>query len=69
MADFIDFVAACARDPKLGKEFISNIKGKSAKDLAGWFKGKGYDITDSDASKIAANSDAISQIESGVRSY
>jgi hypothetical protein len=69
MADFIDFVAACAKDPKLGKEFISNIKGKSGKDLAEWFKGKGYAIAENDAAKIADNSDAISQIESGVRSY
>lgn len=63
MANFIDFVAACAQDPKLGKEFVTSITGKSAKELLDWFAAKGYTLTESDCEKLAANSNEIGDIK------
>lgn len=63
MAGFIDFVAACAKDSTLGKEFITVIKDKSEKDLSSWFESKGFTVSVEDAAKLTATKNEISDIK------
>lgn len=59
MKNFIDFVADCAKDKELEKEFRNVVVTSNQLELTNWFNKKGYELTEEDINKVNNNKNEI----------
>jgi hypothetical protein len=68
MANFIDFVVGVSKNKALGNDFNKMLQKSSPKELSGWFKDKGFAISEEECKKLIDNKDSVKK-SSFVKTY
>ena len=65
MKNFIDFIVDAAKDSELGKEFAKHVDDSDHGTMSGWFKEKGYDVTEDHCKSIKDKKDDLKNTNLG----
>ncbi|TGN17383.1 hypothetical protein [Leptospira idonii] len=61
MKSFLDFVLDASKDVNLAKDLVVLLEEGKKEKVTEWFHSKGYELSDSDASKLVGGKDKLTK--------